>query len=114
MEIAQIKSYAWKLYEEGDDTLAFDFKGKKVIYPWLDSERGCFELTTLQAIAEYGIDNIRRLCNNLYSRSQYSDVMTPEEWADEPDVDEVIMRGYNRWYEKGVRYVQGRITGLEM
>lgn len=114
MEIAQIKSLAWELYEKGDDTLAFDFNGKKVIYPWLDSKKGCFELTTMQAIAEYGIENIRRLCSNLASRCQYHHVQTPEEWAGEDEVDDIIMRGYNKWYEQGVRYVQGRIIGLEM
>lgn len=114
MKIAQIKSYAWKLYEKGDDTLGFDFNGKKVIYPWLDSEKECFELNTMQAITEYGIDNVRKICSVIAPRCQYSNVMSPEEWANEDEVDDIIMRGYNRWYETDVHYIQGRITGLEV
>ena len=112
MNIAQIKTLAWKLYEAGDETLAFEFKGKKIIYPWLDFNKGAFELSTIEAINEYGLNNIRDFCSRLASRCT-GQIQSPTEWAGEPDLDENLMRAYDKWLEKDVKYIQGKIVGLE-
>ena len=39
MDIASIKTVAWELYDVQNDALSFEFKGKKIIYPWLDYEK---------------------------------------------------------------------------
>lgn len=107
MDIASIKTVAWELYDVQNDALSFEFKGKKIIYPWLDYEKECFELTTPQAIEEYGYENILNLCKTLAPICG-NRVQSPEEWANS---DVVNLKAYRRWLENGVYFENGRIEG---
>ena len=61
MDHEEVKVFAGKQFLSGDDTVSFEYKGISINNPWYD-ETGRFELTDEQAIAKYGMENIRKFC----------------------------------------------------
>lgn len=111
MKIAEIKNYAWNKFLQDDDSIGFEFKGKRISYPWLDFKTGSYELTTMQAIIEYGHENIKRFCSDVAPLCT-GQIPTMVEWADE--ISESTPWAYDRWIEDEVTFADGRILGLSM
>lgn len=111
MKIAEIKNFAWKKFMQNDNSIGFEFKGKHISYPWLDFEKQTFELTTMQAIIEYGYDNIKKFCQDVAPLCT-GQIPTMSEWADE--ITEATPWAYERWVEDEVMYQNDRIVGLSM
>lgn len=113
MKIANIKTFAWERYEKHDPTFGFDFNGKRIIYPWLDAEKECFELSTVQAIDEYGLENIKRFCEAIVNICPCK-TQTFAEWlgGDATGATEGQMRAYRNWCEDEVEYYHGKLIGL--
>lgn len=113
MKISMLKSFAWKNFESGNDEFGFMFKGKKVTYPWLDFEKQSFELNTVQAIDEYGLDNMKYFCEQIINLAPCK-TQTFSEWLGGDAEGATIgqMEAYRRWCEDDVEYEHGKLKGL--
>ena len=52
-----MKKFAQKQFEEETNEVSFEHEGMCIVNPWMDPT-GRFELTTMEAIREYGLKNV--------------------------------------------------------